>query len=890
MTDPLALLWGKTDAPRGGTATAWHPLLWHLLDTCAVAERLWDGYVSPLFRQSFADALGLDDPDQARAWFLVFAASHDYGKASPHFQQQQRDWKERQRAAGLSVSDTWYSHEEIGLCFAATAFERDGMAHCAAMDWARVTNLEHGRFLGSDRRRSVEDMLAEGHKDWLPVAAVLHEEVKAACGVTTRLDTATRLPSGPLASTVAGLVKIADWMASTADRKRTYFSFAPYAADHRTYLDTARRQAQEAVRDAALIPWLLPDPDLGWDGLFGGLVGAHPPRPAQQAVHDIAAAQPLASITVIEDEMGQGKTESALWVAHDKMLKGATGIYVALPTTATAAQMHLRVSRWMRTPGVDGPVPTLNTGDWMARQGTPISDGGQDGRESGLTLATEASEWLRGAHRPLLSRVGVGTVDQVLLAAQPVRFGVARLTGLAGRVVIFDEVHAYDSFMSTLLERALQWLAGLGCPVVILSATLPDSTRVRLVNAYRSGLVGDDVEDTIPAVGYPCITTGDADGATTIRLPSPAPSRQTRLEHLEVDADDPESSLARHLRDAVPDGATGRAAIICNSVAHAQHTYDEVRRLFPDATVTLLHSRFTRRDRAEIEADLLAVFGKNPQVPRQQGLRIVVGTQVLEQSLDVDFDYLVTEAAPVDLLLQRLGRVHRHDNARPAWAAEPTVVIAWPPPNADGSPDFPVTSYVYQATVAAVLLRTFEVLRHQETLTRPGDISLLVQQVYDGSPGGLDADLRQAWDRAREQQDSYTSNLTSAAEALTLHQPWRRRSAFLTTVPGGEAEEAPPLDDPRLGRHFRYRSRYDTEARTVALYDPTRPQPPLSDIRAWFGLTTSISARTLEGLEVDQPSQWRGTGLRHIQRLTLGGRASYNRQVGLVVEREPDGW
>jgi CRISPR-associated endonuclease/helicase Cas3 len=279
--------------------------------------------------------------------------------------------------------------------------------------------------------------------------------------------------------------------------------------------------------------------------------------------------------------------------------------------------------------------------------------------------AVVAEEWFAANKKHgLLAPYGVGTIDQALLAVLQTKHVFVRLFGLAGKCVILDEVHAYDAYMTTLMERLLRWLAALDCPVVLLSATLPRDKRLKLLRAYA----GDDLPEA-EDVSYP-------------RLTSVAVGRPPEVRHLQADPDRArtikpgwmdEGNLVETLRQALADG--GCAAVIRNTVGLAQNTYLQLRDALKahGIDVELFHARFPFGRRREIEDAVLKRFGKNGG-PAERNQRVLVATQVVEQSLDLDFDVMISDVAPVDLVLQRAGRLHRHTRGqRPRGVNEPRL-------------------------------------------------------------------------------------------------------------------------------------------------------------------------------------------------------------------------
>lgn len=433
-------------------------------------------------------------------------------------------------------------------------------------------------------------------------------------------------------------------------------------------------------------------------------------RPIQREAARIAANCEQPGLIVIEAPMGEGKTEAALAAAE--LLAGSTGrggVCVALPTMATTDAMFGRVHDW-----VDAlPQPERETEKtmWLAhgkaqlneefagiahiKQGDLSSVDVDRERKSSrrvtdvVTPEAVVSDWMWGRKKGVLANFLVCTVDQVLMGALQMKHVVLRQLALANKVVIIDECHAYDAYMLEYLKRVLEWLGGYGTPVILLSATLPERERRELTEAYLKGATGaklsagfqnesklnrsasqiyarpssDDVgQQDAKGVAdqwrdaYPLITYTAGSSVQHVNV---APSGRASLVQCELISDDDDALLGL-VCDLLEDG--GCLGIVCNTVGRAQSVATLLEQRFDSAEIRLTHSRYMDIDRMANEQELRELLG--PRSSRENGRRperlIVVGTQVLEQSLDIDFDALITDIAPVDLFMQRLGRVHRH--------------------------------------------------------------------------------------------------------------------------------------------------------------------------------------------------------------------------------------
>jgi CRISPR-associated endonuclease/helicase Cas3 len=389
-----------------------------------------------------------------------------------------------------------------------------------------------------------------------------------------------------------------------------------------------------------------------------------------------------------------------------------------MPTQATSNQMFERVVRFLKERYPEAFV-TVNLAHSQALLQEELLKLRLHtiGEDEQARIA--AMSWfMANSKRTLLAPFGVGTVDQALLSVLQTKHFFVRLFGLHQRVVIFVEVHAYDMYMSTIFEQLLGWLGALGTPVILLSATLPSETRRKLVKAYcRHFLSGEGAT-------YPSLTIAGAGRAPqTFALPAPEDYTIELAWLFDRSPAAVVESLAGQLR------VDGCAAVVCNTVRRAQEIYQALQAacLVPEEHLILFHARFPPAWRQDIEEKVLTRFSK----PREDGkvLRpqraIVVATQVVEQSLDLDFDLLFSELAPVDLMIQRAGRLHRHD--RGSRLHPRCLTILGPQLDSDGLPQFGVDGLVYEPYV---LLQSYLALQDREDMHLPKETVALIEAVY----------------------------------------------------------------------------------------------------------------------------------------------------------------
>ena len=603
---------GKSATQPGGVE---HPAVYHMLDVAAVAERLLPPCPAPQ-----RDAL------------IWLTALHDLGKIGAAFRAMLRDGQPQHAGVHWEVTEALlWLHDEALLAPVL------GLPERARWKLFGAVAGHHGR--PSQKQRLLNRAgTGPGHewKAMLDAAgdAAISDAAEVICAFHALWPAANLggIDASVLSWRLAGLITAADWVGSNADW------FPPCAPGPALpdYLAQARERAAHAVAEAGLdTPAPCPAP------LFD-----FAPRPMQTA----SATTPLpegATLAVIEDETGSGKTEAALILAQRMLLAGkASGLYVALPTMATADAMFARVADILRAL-YSGPASLA-----LAHGRADQSEGFRALRDARAANPDEPgpTEWLMdNRRRALLADVGVGTVDQALLAVVKARHAALRLHGLRGKILIVDEVHEMgDPYMERLLQELLHAHAALGGSAILLSATLPLGLRARLVSAFETG-AGRETE--APAArAYPALTLPGV-----APLPVEAGAGRVVSAHRLAEADAARALLA----EAAGQGAA--CVWVRNAVDEALDAVTALRG--QGIAADLLHARFALIDRKRLERAALERFGK-ARDPRPG--RVLVATQVVESSLDLDFDVMVSDLAPMAALIQRAGRLWRHMKPRPA--------------------------------------------------------------------------------------------------------------------------------------------------------------------------------------------------------------------------------
>lgn len=789
VSRPVLALWAKSGDPP-------HSLVGHMLDTAAVALTVLTREPGRT-RALYARDLGLDEDDALR-FIAAVVGAHDLGKATPVFQSQWEQGRRMAEAVGFRFphanlprklqKEIWVPHAALTESLIQSLLQQRRLNPRLARDIARCLGGHHGHLASPTELSLAQRPETTGSGRWDEAREGLLDALFTTVGVD-RVPDVDRLPEATAVGIMA-LASFADWIASDG----SLFPYCRDASDSHDYWRQALQLAEQAL-DA--IGWRprrpLVDRPLQFEAVFpfrANRLQETVANVVQQATRQ--AAEPL--LLVVEAPMGTGKTEAALY-AHLVLQRALDhrGLYVALPTMATGNGMFPRVAEWLQQLGrTDAPV------DLQLQHGTaflqptyralrPRSVGDGSPRQDGRTDCPEppgnvvAEAWFGPLKRAMLSEYGVGTVDQALLGVLRVRHHFVRLWGLGNRTVVLDEVHAYDAYTSGLIAALLRWLRALGSSVILMSATLPRARRRELVEAYGAKLPD-------PESPYPRLTVVRGQQAESIPVDA-GPTKTFIVNPVPR----PVEQLAPVVLALVSAG--GCAACILNTVDRAQRLYLALgpgelirqnghivgKRVGP-VEVYLLHARFPAEDREAREQVLRGLFGKDGY---RDGLRpkqaIVVATQVIEQSLDLDFDVMVTDLAPVDLVLQRAGRLHRFDLAalsasfdvpleRPESYAEARLLVA----GLDENPPDVAAEYWDRVYSPYVLLMSWWVLRKYREVRLPFDVEALIEEVYEGDvPEQLPSHLKNAFKAALRDFDKEMDQQKSWAHHTAIADPAR---------------------------------------------------------------------------------------------------------------------
>lgn len=696
-------LWAKHD-PRNKKVKT-HLLIYHLLDVAAVAYGLWDDGLGAGQKAWLMAMLGLDET-AARGMMALLAGLHDIGKATPAFQKKAADLYDALKEAGLHERYPDIApHGILSAVILCRWLRGKGINKQKASQLAAVIGGHHGSWISNTEARGK----SAGNEKWQDLQNQLCDTLQEVLGAAE-----IRLPESPQAFNVfaaflSGFVSVCDWIGSNEE---DYFPYEEGKIDPQNYFERARGQAKNALSD-----WS----DWKADGrrpAFNKNFPFEANELQSTAIEHLQGFGQAPRLILVEYPTGEGKTELALHIGDLLVNRfNLAGTYIAMPTQATSNQMFARVKTYLQTryPNVDLDPQLIHGGaaQYKSSRRHTLSESDQEGNDS----ADDAVSWFeQNRKRALLTPYAVGTIDQAMLSVLQVKHHFVRQFGLSRKVIIFDEIHSYDTYMDEIIKRLFNWLHALDSPMILLSATLSRQGRQEILKAVSASNA-----EEMPDKPYPRLTVVEHDGeARTHSLPPPE-TRKIQIRRIALDLD----SLLDAVRPAYQKG--GCIAIVCNTVSESIEIARHLRQAegIDEDEVWLLHARFPPAWRGEIEKKVVDAFGKEGTRPKRA---ILVATQIIEQSLDLDFDLMVSRTAPIDLLIQRMGRLHRHPRSRPSHLAKPTLLLRTPDMKADDVPDFGVDEAVYERFF---LLKTWLRLRDMQQARIPDGVDELMNFVYD---------------------------------------------------------------------------------------------------------------------------------------------------------------
>ncbi len=764
-------------------------LLAHTLDTAAVAYEILSRE-SRTFRERVLQALGFPD-EVGLSLIAALCGLHDLGKATPVFQAKWKEERKRLEAQGFPFPPARFlengpHHGALSQVLLEDLLPKYGASEEAANELALALAAHHGFPPASSEVQRARRPHLQGQGLWEKA----REELLKTVFQTLKIE---GLPSRSIrpegAALLMGITSVADWVASN----EAFFPQGRAVEDHQAFFTHSQELARKALDKLSWGHRLALPAVPEFEEVF-----PFAPNALQKAVAKLVKGLYGPGFLLIEAPMGSGKTEAALYAHLVLSARGeARGLYMALPTQATGNAMFRRLRRFLESLSLETPL------ELQLQHGTAVLNSEYlelraVGEEE--TEGVRASEWFSPRKRAMLAPYGVGTVDQALLSVLRVRHHFVRLFGLANRTVVIDEVHAYDAYTSGLIEVLVRWLRLLGASVIVMSATLSRKQRRSLLEA-----AGVREKQAFTEASYPRVTLVASD---TVESYGFSWNNEKKLELFEAPVE--LEPLAAFLKGLVAEG--GCVAAVVNTVDRAQGLYQALgpgellqergfvigKRLPDGLEVYLFHARFPSEEREARERAVLSRFGKDGDRPERA---LLLATQVVEQSLDLDFDALVADLAPVDLLFQRAGRLHRHPRSRPAPHLRPRLFVSG---LSQAPPDLSLLApnelyYHY------LLLATWWYLRGRKMLVLPGDLEPLVSAVYDDElPKDLPGELSERFRAARKGMLKNLEEKRSQALRISLQRPevlFDPLADFLSGFSLEDEEESPYLNLPltRLG-------------------------------------------------------------------------------------------
>jgi CRISPR-associated endonuclease/helicase Cas3 len=669
------------------------PLMYHLIDVgCTSKVLLTNSIYSSLKNEIIKYTTTLNN-------FAFICSVHDIGKCNDRFQCNIKNEKCLLDKTNIVIGN--FRHENASSSYIKKLLKREIIQYKLKKNLADVIIVHHMKYL-KDSTSNYYDLL---YDEWKNSADEYFEILKQLFDLS-EFKFQDKIPF-QIQTVMSGILVLSDWIASNPD----LFPFMEQGMNYGDYLDFSYAKAEKAIKNLDLNN----NEPIGFidtfDDAFKEFKGKA--RPLQKRTENLIRDK-SPGLLIIEAPMGEGKTEAALFAASHWMSKyDKAGLYFGLPTSATSNLMYERLKEYLYKHDYKNKPNLIHSNAWLYDEKTPENILNAENEEDAETMFN----WYKPHRRALLSQFGVGSVDQVMLGVLRTKFWFLRIFALYNKVLIIDEVHAYDAYMTTIIKRLLKICGALNIPVILLSATLPIQKKRELMEAY----INEPINKTEISEKYPLISLINEKENNSVFYENTYINRKIKLiNHEEILLD--YEKIAEISIDKIKNG--GCCCILMNTVKEAQEVYERLQdKADHSVKKLLLHARFKAKDRGIIENSLNDLFGKRSTL--ENGKRpekaILVATQVVEQSMDLDFDIMISAIAPIDLLLQRMGRVFRHERTR-KWKEEPEFHVLLPEENQFGN-----TKHVYEKYL---LLKTIKALNDIKTIKLPDDIRRLTEEVY----------------------------------------------------------------------------------------------------------------------------------------------------------------
>lgn len=774
----LSCFWAKK-SDRDGTPK-WLPLIEHLKDTAYVIDRLWEIWLDDSQRTMIVKTLSSMDEGKKLAKFLAYA--HDCGKIFAAFQTKKSFTNspdvdemilEKLEGAGFSgiknlqLSNPTKSHHSIAGQVILEKFGVNrgvasivGAHHGSSVDSIDVIKSQ----LSAYSANYYGEELKDGKENLFKIS---QEELFKWILKTVGYDSVEDIPeiTVPIQMILTGLLIMADWISSN----ESYYPLI--SIDETEVIDREKRNVEGFKKWRKSESWT-PYDIYDASEIYNKRFGFDSPREEQRKIFDVIDEIEEPGIIIFEAPMGMGKTEASLIAVEQIASKlGKSGLFFGLPTQATSNGIFPRINdKWLMSISKEFqsefPIRLSHGKAYLNEDYKKIARRPSSNiYEDEFTPGTFVNEWFSGRKTSSLDDFVVGTVDQFLMMSLKQKHLFLRHLGFSKKVVVIDEVHSYDTFSSEYLYQSVKWAAVYNIPIIILSATLPASKRKLLIKNYIIGKGASTRElrkqiSALDTTSYPLITYND--GFEVKQFKDFDITHDKAIKIIRAEEDDLTSLLEVISKDG------GIIGIVVNTVKKSQKFAEELSSIFGPENVLLLHSSFIATQRTKKEEELLKLIGGRPE--DRPKFKIIIGTQVIEQSLDIDFDVMISDLAPMDLLIQRMGRLFRHKNERPEILKDPKFYVI----GCSEDLDFDKGSMaVYDGYI---LTRTEKFL--PDEIRIPEDISPLVQKVYGDEEIELSDDLIKIYEELKNKHIAYNEKKKERASNFKLGEPYKK-SAFV---------------------------------------------------------------------------------------------------------------
>lgn len=884
--------WGKTNKHIENNSDAYHLLAYHCLDVAACGYYIIKYNIFNSKHKLCECNIKDTDAEKFIAWIF---ATHDIGKFARGFQKYAL-FPDAPLVPPVSGIAALERHDSLGFYLWQLLIEDwenesnnilsvsdDRHKFKTALNsWILITTGHHG--IPPDTLRN-NSSLAFTDKDII-AAKIYLEDLQHLFPFQLPEEWKNKIAKKQLKKQswfFAGIMTLADWMGSDQEN----FPLISTPMSLTDYWPKACEKAQRAI--AMLPPLSAINPYSNHKTLFP-FIQTLTPLQQRAATLDISTSGP--QLVILEDVTGAGKTEAALILTHRMMSahKG-NGVYIGLPTMATSNAMYQRMASAYHALYVNESRPSLvlaHGGREMSDAfrhsiWQPLSEKSEDYGHDDKNASGECHAWFADSRKKaLLAEVGVGTIDQLLMAVMPFRHQSLRLLGIQNKILLLDEVHAYDGYMVKLLEGLLNFHAAQGGSAIILSATLPAGLREKLLLAFNEG-AGFPLPDINPDAGYPWLSSLSGIGLEEQLLNT----RQEVQRTVKINWLTQRSDAFEIIHRAVTSG---------QCICWIRNTVDDALEIFqtliqqgqiPENDILLFHSRFAFADRMAIEENTLDWFGKNANSSTRRG-KILIATQVVEQSLDLDFDWMISDLAPLDLLIQRAGRLQRHirnaegdrKDSLPDERQPPLLYILapeWQPDAKAGwlGAELKGTGYVYPDH--ATLWRTQTLLRQHGEIRMPDLARTLVDGVYESkitAPASLETISDLAFGKVLCQRSVAGQNLLRHEKGYG-----REASDFLWDT---EREFSTRLGEESVDIYLAWKDQH-SELHPIVTTGDFRWEMSRLPVRLswWKKMSSKFQLLNDEELELFRTKQHRPMG-QVILVSEAGESPYYNKRIGLI--------